>query len=499
MTQTTAYLTREGDPMRDLILIVNIDHDFSRIIAHKLRNEHIYCKVVPSQTDLASVQQENPSGIILAGGVTARRGAAQTLDARILEMGLPVLALGSAARTVCEVLGGHRRDEEIAQRAARVSYSDIVLFDGVEPGERWLEHVHDLALPDGVTPIAEAEGFTLGFAPQDKPVYGLQFQIEQNDPDGLAVLSNFALKVAGCTPWWFTEAFAERAKAEIHKAAGNSEALCAVSGGLDSTVCALLAHAALGDRLHCVFVDTGLFRQGEAEATCAELGALGLPIHCVQKRAETLGALSGLTDMEAKRNAVHEVVMHALAEAAETQGGCKLLLSGTTYTDIIVGGRQAQNEGASLGGMRIVEPLRELFRDEVRALGALLELPEDLRYRQPFPLAGLAARIFGEVTAERVDTLMAADAIFKREIVAAGLDRKLWKYYAALSSTPGAPAEEWVVLLRAVTETAAGMMPARLPYDLQDRTVDAIAQTVPGISRIVYDITRTKHADAAWR
>ncbi len=485
--------------MRDLMLIINMDHDFSRIIAHKLRNEHIYCKVVPGSTDSSGVQQENPSGIILAGGINARRGAAQMLDARILEMGVPVLALGSAARTVCEVLGGRRMEEEIAQRTAPIGYADIALFDNVEPGDRWLEHVHHLALPDGAVPIAKTEGFTIGFARQDKPVYGLQFQIEQNDPDGLAVLSNFALKVAGCTPWWFTEAFAERAKAEIHKAAGDGEVLCAVSGGLDSTVCALLAHAAIGERLHCVFVDTGLFRQGEAEASCAELGALGLPVHCVQKRAETLGALDGLSDMEVKRNAVHAVVMHALEEAAEELGGCKLLINGTTYTDIIVGGRKAQAEGASCGAMRMMEPLNELFRDEVRAVGALLQMPEDMLHRQPFPLAGLAARIFGEVTAERVDTLIAADAIFTREIAVAGLERKLWKYYAALSSTPGASAEELVVLLRAVTETAAGMMPARLPYDLQDRAADAITQALPSITRVMVDITRAKHADAAWR
>lgn len=474
--------------MRDMLLVLNFDNDFSRVVARKLRSEHVYCKVVPHHITPAEVQRQNPAGLILAGGVTGRGGQGGSLDDRLLDLGLPVLALGSAARTLCESRGGQRLDLVFERRVAPIAYAALPLFAGIEPGERWLEHARHLALPAGFVPAAEAEGYIVGFAHQEKPLFGLQFQIEQNDPDGLTMLSNFALGICGCTPWWGTEAFVERAKEEIHRVSEGGQALCAVSGGLDSTVCALLAHQAIGERLHCMLVDTGLLRQGEAESICQSLAGLGLSVRCVTRQAEVLAALSGLTDTNAKVAAVQAVVAAALQETAAQIGGCAVLIQGTNYTDVMLRQLPAA-ETEKLGGMRIYEPLRELFRDEVLRVGELLELPTETLHRQPFPFAGLAVRIFGAVTTATLATVRAVDAVLSEEVAAAGLERKLWKYYGALAPEPGAPADEMVALLRAVNVNDTGVTPARLPYDLLERAVARILKEVPGIARVLYDVT----------
>jgi GMP synthase (glutamine-hydrolysing) len=481
-----------------MVLVLSFDNDFARIIARKLRSEHVYCKVTPGDIDLAEVQRQNPAGLVLVGGVVARgRQGPGGMDVRMLDMGLPLLALGSAARTLCEAMGGERGEGTIEKKAATVTYAPIPLFAGIETGERWLEHAHDLRLPEGLVPAAEAEGITVGFAHTQKPLFGLQFQIENNDPDGLTMLSNFVLGVCGCTTWWSTEAFVERAKEDIHHLSEGQGALCSVSGGLDSTVCALLAHQALGERLHCVLVDTGLMRRDEARRTQQDLQALGLRVTLADRRAETLQALAGCGRIGAKQQAVRGVLTQTLQAEALALGGCHMLLRGTNYTDIMLREEPGPPQEDSCGSMRILEPLRDLFRDEVYRAGELLAVPPQILHRQPFPFTGLAARVWGEVSASQLDLLREADDIFAQEIEQAGQERKLWKYYAALAPMPG-EGDTYQVLLRAVYKKDVGTAPARIAYDLLERTVERILAQ-PGIARVLYDITPSAHGDVGWK
>ena len=484
--------------MRDMVLVLSFDPGFANNVARLLRGEHVYCKLVPRDITLEQVQRENPRGLILAGGVTSRgerRQECEALDKRLLRGDLPVLALGSAGRTLCEVEGGTQRSEGIEKRAVTVTYTESPLFAGVEAGERWLEHSHDLELPQGYAPVAEAEGSVVGFAHAERPLYGLQFQVEKNDPDGIAILLNFALGVCKCSAWWEEGAFVERAIGELYYEIGQGEAICSVTGGLNSTVCALLTEKAVPGRLHCVLVDTGLLRQDEPEWVAGQLAELGLRVHRVDARARTVEALAGVVDAARKCDAVRRVIAGALEAEAERIGDVTALVRGTNYTDIVQAASQDERSACEEPQSRlgVLTPLSELFRAEVYRVGELLELPVALLQRQPFPDGGLAVRVFGEVTPERLHTLRAAEAILETEIEQAGLARKLWKYYATLAQMPEGEIAGQVVLLRAVQQSEMTANPARLPYDLLERVVERIQREVPGIARVMYDVTSAVH------
>jgi GMP synthase (glutamine-hydrolysing) len=413
-----------------------------------------------------------------------------------------VLALGSAARTLCEVEGGAQRDEAIEKRAVTVTYSESPLFAGLEAGERWLEHSHDLILPQEYVPVAEAEGTVVGFAHAERPLYGLQFQVEKNDPDGIAILLNFALNISKCTVWWEESAFVERAKGEVCREIGQGQAICSVTGGLNSTVCALLTERAVPDRLHCVLVDTGLLREGEPEWVAGQLAELGLRVRQVDARARVVEALAGVVDATRKSAVMRRVIAEVMEAEAERIGGVTAQVRGTNYSDIVQAASQAeaaacQAEAAACEEARsrldVLTPLSELFRDEVYRVGELLELPATLLQRQPFPDAGLAVRVLGEATPERLHALRAAQAILEAEVEEAGLARKLWKYYATLAQIPAGESAGQVVLLRAVQQSEMTAKPARLPYDLLERVAGRIQIEVPGITRVMYDVTSAVH------
>ena len=484
--------------MQDMILVLSFDPSFASNVARMLRGERVYCKLVPRDVTLEQVQRENPRGLILAGGVTSReerRRECEELDKRLLRAGLPVLALGSAARTLCDVEGGAQRGEVIEKRAVTVTYTQDPLFAGIETGERWLEHSHDLALPPGYAPVAEAEGSVVGFVHAERPVYGLQFQVEKNDPDGIAILLNFALGVSGCTAWWEESTYMERAKEDLRRAIGEGRAVCTVTGGLNSTVCALLAERAVPGKIHCVLVDTGILREGEPEWVVERLTELGLRVHRADARARAAEALAGVVDSARKCAAVRQVIAEVLEAEAERIGGVTVLLRNTNYSDIVQAASQDEGDVCDEPRSRlaVAAPLSELFRGEVCRVGELLELPAALLQRQPFPDAGLTVRVFGEATPERLHTLRAAEAILEAEIEEAGLARKLWKYYAALAQMPEGEIAGQVVLLRAVQHSEMTANPARLPYDLLERVVERIQREVPGIVRVMYDVTSAAH------
>lgn len=484
--------------MRDMVLVLNFDSHFGVTVARRLRGEHIYCKLVPKDITPAEVQAENPSGLILAGGVTGRSDQQRAFDSRLLEMGLPILALGSAARTLCEMLGGTRSEALVQRRAVSVTYAEKPLFSGLEAGERWIEHAHELLLPEGYESIVQAENCIVGFAHTEKPIFGLQFQIESNDPEGLTILSNYAMNICKCTSWWSSEAFIERAQEELLRVIGEGSALCSVTGGLDSTVCAALAHRTVQERLHCVLVDTGLLRQGEAQWIVQQLGeSLGVAVQRVDVRQQVMEALRGVVDVAQKQALIKQIILETLEQEAARIGDAMVLLRGTNYSDIVLS-LEAVDASALNSKLSMVEPLRDLFRDEVCRVGEQLELPNMLLARQPFPDAGLAVRVFGELTQQRLQTVRTADAILTEEIVAAGLDRKLLKYFAVLAQMPEGESEGQVVLLRAVQRSDSLTMPARLPYDLLERVVGRILKEVPDIARVVYDVTVSLNVQVEW-
>ena len=329
----------------------------------------------------------------------------------------------------------------------------------------------------------------VGLRVRQRDVYGLAFPLERNDPSTVQLLTNFCCRKCGCTRWWSERAFIEEAKTAIAEAADGGDALCALSGGVDSGVCALLGSLALGTRLHCIFVDTGLLREGEAEEVMeAYQLQLGLNVRRIDARAEFMLALQGVTDPGETERIIRSLLRDILRREAKAIPGVTLLLRGTNYADT----PSPEDNAALLDGLRVIEPVRELFKDEIRHVGESLGLPQSMTSRQPFPGSGLASRIMASVTAERLAILREADAIFRKEIEAAGLHRRLWQYFAALALSP-LPGGGVMIILRAVQAVEGGSgMPARLPSDLLERVTEDILRTCPDVQRVFYDYTPSK-------
>ncbi len=469
--------------MRDMILILGAETPSGRAVARKLRAEHYYCRLLPSGAGARDAAAESPAGVILAG--EADEGAFAP-DADIFSLGLPVLALGSSARAACAALGEREAGEPIRDAVVSLVYGSSALFEGVDAGERWIARADSYALPERFRIVAQGDGVGVGYADEQARQYLLQLQIERNDPDGMAILLNFARSVCGCTPWWTTESFIASAETGLRAALGDGRALCAMSGGLDSTVAAMLARRAAGERARCLFVDTGRGGRGEPEeAERYFRDELMLDFHRVDASARVLRALSGLKGMDEKWRVIIREIRRVLAEEAESMGGPVLLVKGTTYADIL----QRQGEAATPSQFdAVAEPLRELFKDEIRAVGRALGLSDAMITRQPFPGMGLAARIYGEVTAKRLETLRTADAIFAEELGESGLARRVPRFFAVLGEIEGREA----IVLRATQENDVVRSPARLPYDLLERTVEHIRKALPDVSRVFYDMTTTR-------
>ncbi|MEG0766431.1 MAG: GMP synthase (glutamine-hydrolyzing) [Clostridia bacterium] len=477
--------------MRDMILVLDFDGVNSAAVARKLRAERIYCKIIPVDTTLETVREQDPSGLILVGGTgEGITDGAPTFDARLLTMGLPLLALGSAARLLCLAMGGALQGVMLDQSIATVTYADLPIFKGIAPGERWFARAERLQLPEALTSVAEADGCTVAFTGVDQPLFGLQFHIERNDPDGMAMLSNFALTICECTTWWSAEAYVERAVSELKRVVGDGAALCAMSGGIDSSVCALLAHQALGKQAQCIFVDTGLMRKDEGDQIeWFYRGQLGLELTRVNARDRFLRRLTGIKDAAQKREIVQDEFRNVLLEEAAKNPQADVLVQGTNYSDILSSmnlNEQTLRQAAQF--RTVIEPVRELFKDEVRRVGELLGLPAAIIHRQSFPGAGLAVRIVGEVNPGKLELLRAADAILREEIAASGQEKRLAQYFAVLGELPDAELGNMIVL-RAVHLGESGALAARLPYDLLERVVERIHQEIPGVRRILYDLT----------
>lgn len=484
------------------ILVLDFGGAQAQSMARKLRGQNYYCEVHSCSIGLETIRHKSPKGILLAGGPSDR-----TFDAEILHLGIPVLAMGFSARSMAKSLGVSCEGALLTDRASQITFLPCPLFEGLGESDRYFDRIDALKLPEGFEPIATTvEGLMPAFANLESNLYGLQFYAESNDPDGARILANFAGTICGCSAYWSPEFYIDRETDYLCDRIGNAKAIMAISGGVDSTVCAMLMQRAIGDRLRCVFVDTGLLRKGEVETVShAFRDHLGLELTVVDARDRMLEALRGVSDPKEKRRRIQEVFVRVMHEEADAYPGTEYLVEGTIYSDLLDGTAPGAESAQLLEPLTRIEPIRMLFKDEVRFVGETLGIPKDLLNKQPFPGPGLAIRCIGEVTAEKLFLLREADAIFRAEIVEAGLDRRLTQYFAILTDVQtaglrdGRPSAEYACALRAVSATeASNVTIAKLPYDLIERVVQRITTQVPGINRVLYDVTGKPSALAEW-
>ena len=510
------------------ILILDFGSQYTQLIARRLRELGVYCEIHPCTMPAQAMRAFAPRGVVLSGGpASVLAEGSPRADRIVFELGVPVLGICYGLQLFAHELGG--RVDQAAHReygpATIETRGGSRLFEGL-PGslDVWMSHGDRVeALPPGFEPIAETASSPFA-AVEDRRrrFYGVQFHPEVvHTPRGKEILRNFAFGICGCTGSWSMRAYAEVAVEQIRAQVKDGHAICALSGGVDSAVAALLVHRAIGDRLRCIFVDNGVLRAGEREQVEEVFGRMfHLPLVTVDARARFLGKLAGVTDPEQKRKligrefiAVFEEEVERLAREGERAG---FLVQGTLYPDVIEsvsfkGPSATIKSHHNVGGLpevmklSLVEPLRELFKDEVRRLGLTLGLPREAVQRQPFPGPGLAIRILGEVTEERLSVLRRADAIVQQEIRQAGLYEELWQAFAVLLpvQSVGVMGDERTYentcAIRAVVSTD-GMTAdwARLPHDLLARISSRIINEVRGINRVVYDVSSKPPATIEW-
>jgi GMP synthase (glutamine-hydrolysing) len=524
-------------PAHDKILIIDFGSQVTQLIARRVREERVYCEIVPFQQADEAFRAIKPKAVILSGGpASVHEPGAPLAPMAIYEAGIPVLGICYGEQAMAHQLGGkveggHHRE---FGRAEVEVVADSALFEGVwQRGQKypvWMSHGDRVTvLPPGFRALAAAPNAPIAVIGDDaRKFYATQFHLEViHTPHGALIIRNFVRKIARCTGDWTMRAFKEEAiekiRAQVNKGAGKGRVICGLSGGVDSAVAAVLIHEAIGDQLTCVFVDHGLLRLGEAKEVVALFrDSYNIPLVHVEAEAMFLGELAGVTDPEQKRKTIGRLfidVFEAEAKkiASDGKGSPEFLAQGTLYPDVIesvsfTGGPSVTIKSHhNVGGlpermnMKLVEPLRELFKDEVRALGRELGLPEKFVGRHPFPGPGLAIRCPGEITHEKLDILRKADAVFIEEIRRAGLYDEIWQAFAVLLPvrTVGVMGDfrtyDYVVGLRAVTSTD-GMTADFYPFDMAfiGAVATRIVNEVKGVNRVVYDVTSKPPGTIEW-
>ena len=508
---------------RATVFVVDFGAQYAQLIARRVREARVYSEIVSHRITAHEVERRRPAAIILSGGPkSVHVGGAPSLDPRIYELGIPILGICYGCQLVAQQLGGTvaRGDKGEYGRTRIRRIGDSTLLDSLPASfDVWMSHFDAVsAAPPGFRVVASTEDAPMA-AIEDaaRRIYAVQYHPEvMHTEHGQILLHRFLHELAGIDASWTMESVIESQVAAVREQVGNERAICGLSGGVDSAVAAALVHRAIGSRLTCVYVDTGLMRKDESDQVVETFKRnMGIELVHVDASREFFDKLRGVTDPEAKRKVIGETFVRVFEKHTGGITDAKFLVQGTLYPDVIEsGGRDGSatiKSHHNVGGLpddmtlQLCEPLRDLFKDEVRSVGTALGLPDEIVWRQPFPGPGLGVRIIGEVTPEKVAILQEADAIVREEIRAAGLERDIWQAFAVLADirSVGVMGDERTyarpIIIRAVTSDDAMTADwARLPHELLARMSSRIVNEVDGINRVVYDVTSKPPGTIEW-
>ena len=510
------------ESVHEMVLVVDFGGQYNQLIARRVRDCHVYCEVVPYNKALDAVKEKKPKGIIFTGGPNSvyAEGAPQ-IDPAIFEQGIPILGLCYGMQIMAHTLGGKVEAAEKREFGKTVTHFDHtapVFKQLPEESVTWMSHVDYVAqMPEGFTKIAHTDDCPIAaMMNTEKNLYAMQYHPEVNHSEkGVDMLKNFLTEVCGCSESWTMANYAKTAIESIRAQVGDGKVLLALSGGVDSSVAAQLLSCAIGSQLTCIFVDHGLMRKNEGDEVEAAFANSGMQFIRVNAEERLLKKLEGITDPETKRKTIGEEFIRVFEDEGKKIGSVDFLAQGTIYPDVIesgTGDAAVIKSHHNVGGLPavvefkgLIEPLRMLFKDEVRQLGLELGLAEYLVWRQPFPGPGLGIRVMGDITKEKLDILRDADAIYREEIANAGLDRSINQYFAVLTNTRtvGVMGDfrtyDYTLALRGVTTTDFMTADwARIPYDVLDKISSRIVNEVDHINRIVYDITSKPPSTIEW-